>query len=227
AVLVRLPDDLNVLFLPTQTIGKSNEHLRSGGTITHSADNLIRSWFEIGEGVHRAGLRKMIIVNSHGGNTDVVGIVARELRVRLGKLVGTSPWGRLGPAAGLHSAFHTRHGLHAGDIETSLILYFPARSRRHDQGEAVPIEGRRDGERLQASAPGGPARLRMDRAGHQSRWSRGRRVRGDGGERPSDRGASGRRLHRLAARRGAFSVERARVVSASPPRANPCCRCWR
>jgi creatinine amidohydrolase len=49
-VLARLPDDLNVLFLPTQTIGKSDEHLRSDGTITHSADNLIRSWFEIGEG---------------------------------------------------------------------------------------------------------------------------------------------------------------------------------
>src|SRR5205807_8514007 len=85
-VLARLPDDLRVLFLPTQTIGKSDEHLRSGGTITHSADNLIRSWFEIGEGVHRAGLRKMVIANSHGGNTDVVGIVTRDLRVGLGML---------------------------------------------------------------------------------------------------------------------------------------------
>src|ERR1700746_4130974 len=82
-VLARLPDDLRVLFLPTQTIGKSDEHLRSGGTITHSADNLVRSWFEIGEGVHRAGLRKMVIANSHGGNTDVVGIVTRDLRIRL------------------------------------------------------------------------------------------------------------------------------------------------
>ena len=56
-VLARLPDDLDVLILPTQTIGKSDEHLRSPGTITHSADNLVRSWCEIGEGVHRAGLR--------------------------------------------------------------------------------------------------------------------------------------------------------------------------
>src|SRR5262245_6312174 len=64
-VLARLPDDLRVLFLPIQTIGKSDEHLRSGGTITHSADNLIRSWFEIGEGVHRAGLRKMVRSEEH------------------------------------------------------------------------------------------------------------------------------------------------------------------
>ena len=76
-VLSRLPDDLRVLFMPVQTIGKSNEHLRSPGTITYSAENLIRIWVEIGEAVHRAGLRKLVIVNSHGGNVDVVGIVAR------------------------------------------------------------------------------------------------------------------------------------------------------
>src|SRR5262249_58505811 len=119
AVLVRLPDDLNVLFLPTQTIGKSNEHLRSGGTITHSADNLIRSWFQIGEGVHRAGLRKMVIVNSHGGNTDVVGIVARELRVRLGLLVVTTQWRRFRPPLGLYSAFPPSHGSHSRDTQAS------------------------------------------------------------------------------------------------------------
>src|SRR5436309_15874675 len=48
--LDRLPDDLRLLFLPIQTIGKSNEHLRSPGTITYSADNLSRIWCEIGEG---------------------------------------------------------------------------------------------------------------------------------------------------------------------------------
>src|SRR5262249_56371611 len=125
AVLVRLPDDLNVLFLPTQTIGKSNEHLRSGGTITHSADNLIRSWFEIGEGVHRAGLRKMVIVNSHGGNTDVVGIVARELRGRLGLLGVTTQWGRVCLPPGLYSPFHPTPGLPARDPPPSLHPAFP------------------------------------------------------------------------------------------------------
>jgi len=123
-VLARLPDELPVLFLPIQTIGKSNEHLRSPGTITFSADNLIRSWCEIGEGVHRAGLRKLVIINSHGGNTDVMGIVARELRVRLGMLVATTQWRRFGLPAGLYSPFDSTHGIHAGDIETSLMLYF-------------------------------------------------------------------------------------------------------
>src|SRR5256885_11354167 len=96
-VLARLPNELAVLFLPTQTIGKSNEHLRSKGTITFSAENLLRIWFEIGEAVHRAGLRKLVIVNSHGGNAEGIGILARELRVRLNMLAGDSPRRPLGP----------------------------------------------------------------------------------------------------------------------------------
>jgi creatinine amidohydrolase len=123
-VLARLPDDLNVLFLPTQMIGKSNEHLRSPGTITYSAENLARIWVEIGESIHRAGLRKMVMVNSHGGNTDVIGIVARELRVRLNMLVATTQWRRFGLPEGIYSEFDMRHGIHAGDIETSLMLHF-------------------------------------------------------------------------------------------------------
>jgi creatinine amidohydrolase len=133
-VLARLPDELSVLFLAIQTIGKSNEHLRSPGTITFSADNLIRSWVEIGEGVHRGGLRKLVIVSSHGGNTDVVGIVARELRVRLNMLVVTTQWRRFGLPSGLYTPFDATHGIHAGDIETSLMLYF--RPDLVDMGQA-------------------------------------------------------------------------------------------
>ncbi len=123
-VLARLPDDLSVLFLPIQTIGKSNEHLRSPGTITLSAENLIRIWVEIGESVQRAGLRKLVVVNSHGGNTELIGIVARELRVRQNMLVATAQWRRFGLPAGLYSPFDATHGIHAGDIETSLMLKF-------------------------------------------------------------------------------------------------------
>ena len=123
-VLARLPDELAVLFLPTQTIGKSNEHLRSKGTITFSADNLLRIWFEIGEAVHRAGLRKLVIVNSHGGNAEVIGILARELRVRLGMLAVTSQWRRFGLPPDTYSAYDATYGIHAGDIETSLMLHF-------------------------------------------------------------------------------------------------------
>src|SRR5262249_26427483 len=118
-VLARLPDDLRVLFLPVQTIGKSNEHVRSPGTITHSADNLIRGWFEIGESVHRAGLRKLVIVNSHGGNIDVIGIVSREVRVLLNMSVATTPWRRFGLPAGLYAPVRATPPLPPRGIQTS------------------------------------------------------------------------------------------------------------
>jgi creatinine amidohydrolase len=123
-VVGRLPDDLDVLFLPVQSIGKSNEHLHAPGTLTLSANLLIDAWTAIGEGVHRAGLRKLVIANSHGGNSEVMAIVARDLRVRYKMLVATTQWRRFGVPADTFAAFDTTHGIHAGDIETSLMLHF-------------------------------------------------------------------------------------------------------
>lgn len=117
-------DDLTVLVLPTLAVGKSNEHLHSPGTLTFSYETVIKSWIEIGESVLRAGLRKMVIVTSHGGNVDPMGIVARELRVRHGMLAVVTAWRRFGLPAGMYADLDALHGIHAGDIETSLMLHF-------------------------------------------------------------------------------------------------------
>jgi creatinine amidohydrolase len=120
----RLPEDLHVLVLPIQAIGKSNEHLLSPGTLSLSAETLSRMLVEIVESVHRAGLRKIVLANSHGGNVPVLATVARELRVKLGMLVVATQWGRFGQPEGIYGPIETRHGIHAGDIETSLMLEF-------------------------------------------------------------------------------------------------------
>ncbi len=119
-----VPDDLNVLVMPTQAIGKSNEHLRSPGTITLSAETALRAWVEIGEAVSRAGLRKLVMVNSHGGNVDLLNVVARELRVRFQLLAVTCGWRRFGLPAGMYTQVESEFGIHAGDVETSLMLHF-------------------------------------------------------------------------------------------------------
>jgi creatinine amidohydrolase len=69
-------------------------------------------------------LRKLVIVNSHGGNAEVIAIIARDLRVRLDMLVATTQWRRFGVPANRFSAYDTTYGIHAGDIETSLMLHF-------------------------------------------------------------------------------------------------------
>jgi creatinine amidohydrolase len=63
-------------------------------------------------------------MNSHGGNSDVLGIVSRELRVRHDMLSVTTHWRRFGLPPGLYSLADEEYGIHAGDIETSLMLHF-------------------------------------------------------------------------------------------------------
>lgn len=123
-VKAELPDDVDALFLPVQRIGKSNEHLHFPGTLTLTAETAIRAWTEIGESVARAGCRRLVIVNSHGGNMAVMDIVARELRVRRGMLAVSAAWARLGAPPGLTSEREQTHGIHGGDYETSLMLHF-------------------------------------------------------------------------------------------------------
>jgi creatinine amidohydrolase len=118
----RAPAKLDLRILPVQAIGKSNEHIWSKGTISHQATNLIDAWTQIGLEVARSGIRKMVFINSHGGNEDIMSIVARELRVRAGMLAIRSGW-RFTPD-GVLTDLERRHGIHGGDAETSLILHF-------------------------------------------------------------------------------------------------------
>ncbi len=139
AAVALLPDDLPALVLPVLAVGKSNEHLAFPGTLTFSAETVIRAWREIGESVHRAGVRKLVIVNAHGGNIPPLDIVARELRVRLGMLVVVVSWNRFGYPEGLFGPGEKVHGIHAGEAETSLMLtYRPELVRRDAVRNFVP-----------------------------------------------------------------------------------------
>jgi creatinine amidohydrolase len=113
----------DVLLLPALEIGKSNEHLAYPGTLTLSAQTLIALWTEVGESVARAGLRKLVMLNAHGGQVAVMQIVARELRIRCEMLaVAASTWDCRYPADVLPPA-EALHGIHGGLSETSLMLH--------------------------------------------------------------------------------------------------------
>jgi creatinine amidohydrolase len=123
-VIELLPADLPVTFLPDQAVGKSNVHIASPGTLTLSWQTLTQLLIELGESVHRAGVRKLILINSHGGNVPILDVVARELRVRHGMMVVPTAWTRLGLPEGMFSQEELRVGIHGGDIETSMMLQF-------------------------------------------------------------------------------------------------------
>ena len=121
-IIEQIPADLPAVFLPTQRIGKSNEHARYPGTLTLSIETLIHLWMEIGDCVAASGVRKMVILNSHGGQGMVGEIVARDLRVKHNMLVVATNTYSFGTPPGMFTAAETQHGIHGGDKETSVVL---------------------------------------------------------------------------------------------------------
>lgn len=129
AALTHLAADLQVLVLPTQTVGLSPEHARFAGTLTLRNETVLRLWSDIGESVAATGIRKLVLFNAHGGNVSVMDLVARDLRARLGMLVYSVSWFNLPlydaqghDVSALFGADEHRFGIHAGEIETSLML---------------------------------------------------------------------------------------------------------
>ena len=129
AALPHLATDLKVLFLPTQAVSLSPEHARYPGTLTLKNETVLRLWTDIAESVAAAGVQKLVLFNSHGGNVSVMDLVARDLRARLNMLVYSVSWFNLplqddqgGDANALFSLEEHRFGIHAGDIETSMML---------------------------------------------------------------------------------------------------------
>ena len=124
-----LPADATVLFLPTQAVGFSPEHDRFPGTLTLKSETVIRLWTDIGESVAAAGIKKLVLFNSHGGQVSVMDIVARDLRARLSLLVYSVSWFNLplldAQGNDLNAQFTVeehRFGIHAGEVETSMML---------------------------------------------------------------------------------------------------------
>ena len=164
-VATMLPADLPVTILPLQRIGVSVEHLSYPGTLTLSATTAIAAWTELGESLARAGLRKLVMITSHGGNVAAMDIVARDLRVRLGMLAVTVGWHRFGYPEGVFSAEEKKHGIHGGDIETSLMLAVEPGTVHMDKApNAVPATIAMAGEFkwLSAYRPAGFAWMTQD-----------------------------------------------------------------
>lgn len=117
-----LPNTTPVTFLPLQPVGISTEHIGYPGTLTLSTDVALKAWMALGLNVARAGIKKLIMVTSHGGNSAAMTLVAQDLRAHHGLLAVTTGWLRFGAPEGLFTAEELRHGIHGGAVETSIML---------------------------------------------------------------------------------------------------------
>ena len=191
-VMERLPEESGALFLPIQSIGTSREHVAFPGTLTLTPETALRAWIEIGESVARAGCRKLVIANSHGGNNALIDIVARELRVRRNMLVVPAFWHRFGYPDGLFGGHERQHGIHAGDIETSLMLAFRpelVRTDEIDHFRPASVEMAQSFQWLRATGPLGFGWMAQDLSESGAMGDAGA-ARADKGEASADYGVT-------------------------------------
>ena len=121
--LRQLPNTSSVLVLPALNVGDSLEHTAFPGTLSAELETLLGLWLAVGRGVVRAGVRKMVIFNSHGGQRAHVDLAALRLRVAHGLLVVRAHSFSFGVPPGLFDADELAHGLHGGAVETSLVMH--------------------------------------------------------------------------------------------------------
>ena len=122
--LARLAPQVRAYAMAPITYGKSEEHLHFPGTMTLSGPTLLATMTEIGESVYRAGFRKLLIVNGHGGQPQIMEIMAREMRLRHGDfiVVPQHTWRLPNVAARFMSERERRLAMHAGHAETAIML---------------------------------------------------------------------------------------------------------
>ncbi len=123
AALERVPPDATLLVLPAQYVGLSPEHSSFAGTLSVRDTTLLDAWTDLGRSVARAGVRKLIVFNTHGGQKTLVDLVAVRLRTELGMLVVRATSFSFGTPPGLFEPGEAVHDIHGGEIETSLLLH--------------------------------------------------------------------------------------------------------
>jgi creatinine amidohydrolase len=133
SAMALVPGDVTLLVLPTQAIGVSVEHGCFPGSLTISPETAIAAWTEIGASVARVGIRRLLLLNSHGGQPQAAEVVCRRLRIAHGVFAATAMWDRIAALGDLIGPDERRFGIHAGQMETAAMLALAPERVRADR----------------------------------------------------------------------------------------------
>lgn len=117
-----LPQEIPVTFLPIERVGISTEHIAYPGTQTSATDVALKKWMALCDDIAQIGVRKLVIITSHGGNGAAMALIAQDLRAKHEMLAVTTSWSRFGVPNDSFPADEVRYGIHGGAIETSIML---------------------------------------------------------------------------------------------------------
>jgi creatinine amidohydrolase len=116
-------EGLDVWLLPSLAYTKSNEHAWSAGTIWMSARTMLSVVEDIGRGVATTSCRKLVFMNGHGGNSALLAMANRELRLAYGLQTFLAHPSLPADQGGGSSEHELGMGIHGGHDETSLMLH--------------------------------------------------------------------------------------------------------
>lgn len=136
AAVERAPANLPFLILPTQAIGYSTEHSDYPGTLSCAPKLALDQWGAIVGQVAAQGFRRFLLYNTHGGNSDLMRVAAREIRVQHGALAVGASWYRMVDLSEYADAAELEHGIHGGQIETSVMLHLAPETVAMEHAEA-------------------------------------------------------------------------------------------
>ncbi|TAH50542.1 MAG: creatininase family protein [Betaproteobacteria bacterium] len=144
-----LRPDMPLCVLPPLAVGTSLEHSAFPGTLSLTPETALAAVVEVGNSVARAGIRRLVLFNSHGGNKAVVDLAALKLRVGHRMLVVRANYFRFAPPTDAIPAAELLHGLHGGALETSMMLHLAPHKVRagaigdfHSLGQGMALAGR-------------------------------------------------------------------------------------
>jgi creatinine amidohydrolase len=120
--LDRVAAELPIFALPPVCYGKSNEHIGFPGTLSVSSQTFQAVVHDLGASVAASGFKKLVLYNTHGGNSSLVDVLARDLRAEFG-LRTFSLFGSAGASFEGLSAQERTYGFHAGEVETAFLLH--------------------------------------------------------------------------------------------------------
>jgi creatinine amidohydrolase len=131
-LVARAPAALPLLVLPMVAVGVSPEHADFPGTLTLSPETMLRILTEIGDSVAAAGIRRLVFLNTHGGQPQLLDLATQQLRRRHRMLaVAANAW-RFWRGEDCFPAAELRHGIHGGAVETSIMLHIRPELVRRD-----------------------------------------------------------------------------------------------
>lgn len=138
AAVVEARPDLPLSLLPTISYGVSSEHTWAPGTISLSPVNLLGLLDDLGASLARARVPRLVFLNGHGGNSALLRVACREIRVRHGLLTFLMHPHLPVDQGSSHGGADPEEGfaIHGGAGETSMVLHL--RPDLVDMNRAAP-----------------------------------------------------------------------------------------